>query len=74
MFSQTTKDHNFLTVKETAKLLRLSEGTLYNKIYQGELDYVKLFGKILFDAEYIHQLINSKRVQSKNTQSHAIRI
>jgi excisionase family DNA binding protein len=58
----------FLTVKETAQKLRIAEGTLYNKVYQGELDFIKLFGKILFKADYIDQLISKNSYQSKETQ------
>jgi excisionase family DNA binding protein len=72
MFSAPQKE--FLTVKEVSQLLRIAEGTIYNKINQGELDFIKLFGKILFKSEYIYQLINKNSYQSKESQSIAKKI
>ncbi|RQN00092.1 helix-turn-helix domain-containing protein [Staphylococcus warneri] len=50
----------FLTVKETAKLLRISERYTYQLIKKNEIPHIKLGSKILIDKdslmEYLHNL------------------
>ena len=53
-------DYMFLTVKETAKLLRISERYTYQLIKKNEIPHIKLGSKILIDKdslmEYLHNL------------------
>ena len=56
-----------MDVPEVANLLKLSTGTVYNKVSKGELDHIKIFGKVRFDSRYINGLIEKSRVKSKFT-------
>lgn len=56
-----------LTVSQLADLLKITTGSIYNKICRGELDYFKIFGKVRFDANYINQLIENSRIKSKQS-------
>ncbi|MFR6532029.1 MAG: helix-turn-helix domain-containing protein [Staphylococcus simulans] len=48
----------FMTVKETAELLRMSERSVYRLINEGLIPHFKLKGKILVDKS---KLLNSIR-------------
>ncbi|MBZ0184019.1 MAG: helix-turn-helix domain-containing protein [Melioribacteraceae bacterium] len=61
------KDNNLLTVKEVADKFRVKPGAIYNKVSKGEIDYIKLFGKVLFEPSYIDNLINQSKIKSKQT-------
>lgn len=69
---QTFPESNLLTVKEVSEILRISEGAIYNKIYRGELDHYKLFGKVRFERNYINSLLEKSFVQSKEAMNSSI--
>ncbi|MCD8784446.1 helix-turn-helix domain-containing protein [Staphylococcus xylosus] len=48
-----------LTVKETAKLLRISERYAYQLIKNNELPHIKLGGKILCDKQSLMDYLKS---------------
>jgi len=58
-------EKKMLTIKETAEVLRLSQRTIFNFIYQGKLKPVRLggiikTGKNLIPVEQIEKLLISK--------------
>ncbi|MCD8810004.1 helix-turn-helix domain-containing protein [Mammaliicoccus sciuri] len=50
----------FLTVKETAELLRMSERQVYKLIQQNVIPHIKIKGKILVDREELLLSIKHK--------------
>lgn len=53
-----------LTVKEIAKVLKISESTLYRWVHQKMINYVKL-GGLKFDEDYIREYIKQHTVNSE---------
>ncbi len=49
---------NLLTLKEVAKLLRLSPQTLYKMLEQGEIPAVKIGSQWRFDREQLKSWLN----------------
>lgn len=53
-----------LSVKETAELLSIDVGTLYNWVSQGRIPYKKLSNKcIRFDTSKLQRWLNTKEVE-----------
>ena len=50
---------NLLTLKEVAKLLRLSPQTLYKMLEQGEIPAVKIGSQWRFDREQLRSWLES---------------
>lgn len=55
----------FLTVKEVATSLRLTERHIYRLIKEGALPHYRIGGTIRFDTEQIKEWLDSKRVYNK---------
>lgn len=65
--AENTSDvDEFLTVKETAKFLRLSTATIYALISKGELPYQKRTKRVYFSK---HDLLNYLKVGRRRTNT-----
>jgi len=67
----TTENQNkplpeLLTVAEVAKVLNVARQTIYNKVFNKEIEYYKVFDTVKFDREYIQGLIQQSKVKSKD--------
>lgn len=61
----------FLTVKDLATSLQLTERHIYRLIKEGTLPHYRIGGTIRFDAEQVREWLDSKRVYRK-VQTHTI--
>ena len=50
-------NHQFLTIKELSKWIRLSESHLYCLVSKNKIPYIKLGGKLLFNTSKITEWI-----------------
>lgn len=57
--------NKFLTVKDLATSLRLTERHIYRLIKEGALPHYRIGGTIRFDAEQVREWLDSKRVYTK---------
>ena len=64
-------DHEYLTVKELAHLLRLKERKIYDLAASGQVPCSKATGKLLFPASEIRAWINSARTQPLHSDTRA---
>lgn len=53
----------FMTVKETAELLRISERHTYKLIQQNEIPHTRIKGKILIDKECLLNKLNKEMIK-----------
>ena len=55
-----------LTIKETAKLLAITESSLKGMIRRGTIPYIKLSPKVLrFDPEELDEYLEQRRVKPR---------
>ena len=55
-----------LTIKETAKLLGITESTLKGMIRRGAIPYIKLSPRVLrFDPEELDEYLDQRRVKPR---------
>ena len=55
-----------LTIKETAKLLGVTESTLKGMIRRGAIPYIKLSPRVLrFDPEELEEYLEQRRVKPR---------
>ena len=52
-----------LTIKETAKFLKISETTIYRWVHQKKIQYTKLGSRVLFLQENLEEFIRSNTVE-----------
>ncbi len=52
--------HEFITVKEVAKIIRLKPDTIYKKVGKNQMPFHKVGGKVLFEK---NELFNWLRLQ-----------
>ena len=52
--------HEFITVKEVAKIIRLKPDTIYKKVGKNQMPFHKVGGKVLFEK---NELFNWVRLQ-----------
>jgi putative molybdopterin biosynthesis protein len=64
-------DHEYLTVKELAQLLRLKERKIYDLAASGQVPCSKATGKLLFPARDIRAWINRARTETPNSDTQA---
>jgi excisionase family DNA binding protein len=53
-------ERKYLTVKELAKLLRRTPGTVRNDLSQGRIPCVRILGRVLFDKGEIESWIKEQ--------------
>ena len=46
------------TVREAAKILKITEGTMRNYLSQGKIEYIKVFGNTRITQKELERLIN----------------
>ena len=51
-----------LTVKETAKFLKISESTIYRWIHKKKIEYTKLGSRVMFSEESLQELIKNNTI------------
>lgn len=56
-----------LTVKETAKQLKISVSTLYRWIHQRKIEFVKIGSRVLFTDEMLNDYIKQNTVTPEQT-------
>lgn len=54
-----------LTVKETAKVLKISVSTLYRWIHQKKISHIKIGSRVLFSEDYLKEFIQDNTVNSE---------
>lgn len=57
-------ESELLSVPQVAKILNVSRQTIYNKVYNKEIEYYKIFDTVKFDPAYIRELIRKSRIKS----------
>ena len=55
-----TQKEEIITVKEVAQIMKLSKGSIYQKIYRNQIPYIKRGKYIVFNKPEIVQLANNK--------------
>lgn len=53
--------HEFITVKEVAKIIRLKPDTIYKKVGKNQMPFHKVGGKILFEKNELFEWIEGQK-------------
>jgi excisionase family DNA binding protein len=61
IFAETLKNDRLLTINQVAEFLSISRATVYNKIKEGALPVVDLFGQKRIQLKDLLDYINSKK-------------
>ncbi|CCY08641.1 dNA binding domain protein excisionase family [Porphyromonas sp. CAG:1061] len=54
-----------LDVRDAARLLKVSQGSIYNWVSAGKLPYCKVNGRLLFNRQDVTELLKSKSKNKK---------
>ena len=54
------KEEELIKIKEVAQIMKLSKGSIYQKIYRNQIPYIKRGKYIVFNKPEIVQLANNK--------------
>jgi excisionase family DNA binding protein len=54
-----------MSIKQTAKILGISEKTLRDWVWRKKIDYIKSGDRVMFEPEAIRQFIARNRVKAK---------
>lgn len=53
------------TVKEAAKILKVTEGTFRNYLTQGKINHIKVLGNTRITSDEIERLIKPKEIKNE---------
>ena len=64
--NKTITEFKFLNVEQLSELLHLKPSTIYKKVCAGTIPYIKLGGRVLFDAEVTMKWVSEHHVEPIN--------
>ena len=63
------KIHELIDIDELAQSLKMSKGTIYNKVSKKEIPFLKIGGALRFSKSQIEKWIRQKNLPKKTTDS-----